>query len=241
MAGSLEGQTCVCIGGASGMGRGVAEAALALGGKVIVTSRTSERAEAAAHELGCEGKEMDLTDRENVRAFFAEFATIDHLVITAGATGRTAFDETAPDEAAAFMDAKLWATHRCLWEARPTLAAHASISLITGGYSLAATNAAGHVHIAFQAVEALARVVAVSFAPVRCNVFRPGFIDSALWDFMSESERADLREAERAKLPSGHIVSQREFGDAAVAIMQSRAITGAVIPVDGGRHLHTCD
>lgn len=229
----------LCIGGASGMGRGIAEAAIARDADVIVTSRTLEKSEKAASEIGCQGLAVDITDSSSVETLFQRVGPLDHLTITAGATGRASFHDTAPKEARAFMDAKLWATHQCLWSAKPHLKDDSSITLITGGYSTAVTDDAGHVHIAFQATEALARATAVSFAPIRCNAIRPGFVDSALWDFMEPAEREELRAQEKDRTLSGAIVSAREFGEAVVAIMTATAITGATIPVDGGRHLWT--
>ncbi|MEO1068842.1 MAG: SDR family oxidoreductase [Cyanobacteria bacterium J06638_6] len=111
------------------------------------------------------------------------------------------------------------------------------MTLITGGYAQWATANTAHVHIAFAAVEALARATAVSLAPIRCNVIRPGFVDSSLWDFLEAKERESLRKQEQQQTLTGSIVSSEDVGLAAVALMTSRAITGVVIPVDGGRHL----
>lgn len=233
----MDGKRLLCIGGASGMGRGIAEAGIEAGASVVVTARSEQKASTVAEELGCSGQAVDITDPASVSSLFARVGAIDHMAITAGATGRSSFKDTPPEDAPAFMDGKLWSTHLCIWQAREALARDGSITLITGGYASAVTDAAGHVHVAFQAVEAMARVAAVSLAPIRCNVIRPGFIDSALWDFMSDKERQVLRTSEQAKTLTGQIVSAIELGRVAVRLMMSTPITGAVIPVDGGRHL----
>lgn len=176
----MDKKTVLCIGGASGMGRGIAEAAIARGANVIITSRTPEKSKEVAAEIGCRGLSVDITDSSSVEKPVQAVGPMDYLAITAGATGRTSLSETPPEEARAFLDAKLWATHLCLWAARPYLEDDGSITLITGGYSTAVSDDAGHVHVAFQATEALARAAAVSFAPIRCNVVRPGSIDSSL-------------------------------------------------------------
>ncbi|MEM7443549.1 MAG: SDR family oxidoreductase [Pseudomonadota bacterium] len=231
----------LCIGGASGMGRGIAEAGIEAGASVTITARSPEKATAIARDLGCSGFAVDITDATSVKSLFDNVGSIDHLAITAGATGRSSFKNTVPEEARGFMDGKLWATHRCIWQAKDLLDKDGSIVLVTGGYSDAATDAAGHVHIAFQAVEAMARVAAVSLAPIRCNVIRPGFIDSALWDFMDNEDRQVLRALEQSKTLTGQIVSPIELGRVAIRLMMSTPITGAVIPVDGGRHLWTAE
>ena len=219
------------------MGRGVAEAAIAAGADVMVTSRTKAKASKAGDEIGARGLALDMGDGQSIEALFRDVGSFDHLVITAGATGRSNFAETPPSEAREFMDLKLWATHKCIWEAKAHLKNTGSITLFSGGYAAAVTSEAGHVHVAFQAIEAMARATAVALAPIRCNVIRPGFIDSALWDFMDEAERDALREQERSRTLSGEIVTPRELGDAVIAIISASAITGVTIPIDGGRHL----
>ena len=233
----LDGKAVVCIGGSGGMGRGAAQAALALGADVIVTSRSQARANQAAQDLGCRGEAIDISDDASVSGFFERVGRFSHLMITAGAIGRSGFADTPPGEATRFMDGKVWGTHRCIWYAKDKIATDGSITLITGGYSQIVDDTAGHVHTAFKAMEAMAQVAAVSLAPIRCNVIRPGFIDSDLWADLSVQERAELRDAEAQKTTIGRIVEPIEFGRFAVALMQTPIVTGAIIPVDGGRHL----
>ncbi len=64
----MDGKVVVCIGGAGGMGRGVAQAALELGADVIVTSRSQAKANQAADQLGCRGEAIDIYDGQSGRA-----------------------------------------------------------------------------------------------------------------------------------------------------------------------------
>jgi len=233
----MIGATVVCFGGSGGMGHGVAKAALEVGAEVVVTSRSQAKAEQAAHDLGCRGEAIDIYDETSVSEFFERVGRFTHLMITAGAVGRSGFSETPPSEAERFMQGKVWGTHRCIWYAKDQIDRHGSITLITGGYSQIIDDKAGHVHSAFIAMEAMAQVAAVSLAPIRWNVLRPGFIDSDLWADMPEHEREDLRQVESRRTTIGRIVDPIEFGRFAVALMQTPIVTGAVIPVDGGRHL----
>ncbi|MEO0498878.1 MAG: SDR family oxidoreductase [Pseudomonadota bacterium] len=233
----MKSKTVVCIGGSGGMGRGVAEAALELGADVVVTSRSKSKADQVARELGCRGESIDIYDETSVSDFFTRVGRFTHLMITAGAVGRSSFGETPPGEAERFMQGKVWGTHRCIWHAKDQLEADGSITLITGGYSQIIDDRAGHAHTAFRATEAMAQVAAVSLAPIRCNVLRPGFIDSDLWAEMPDDERVTLRRTEAGRTMIGRIVEPVEFGRFAVALMQTPIVTGAVIPVDAGRHL----
>lgn len=235
---SLEGERVVCVGGSSGMGLGIARQALKAGAQVVVTSRSDAKAAKSAERLDgrATGLGVDLADRDSMRRFANEVGRVDHLMITAGAVGRDDF-ETDPDEARRFMDIKLWGTQTLIYELRGKFENHASIGLLSGGYARWATKDAAQVHVAFNAIEALGRAIAISMAPIRCNVIRPGFVDTGLWDFMGDDERASLRAQEAKNAPIGRVVGPDDIGDAAVMLMRCTAINGCVIPVDGGRHL----
>lgn len=223
------------------MGLGVARVAHLAGARVIVTARMASKAEDAATSIGVGalGVRADLGDSESITSMFEAAGPIDHIMITAGAQGRSDFTTTPPGEAEAFMDGKLWANHRVVWEARNSIRPDGSITLLTGGYAQWATPDAAHVHIAFAATEALARAVAVSLAPVRCNVIRPGFVDSSMWDYLDDADRQELRASERASTLTDRIVTPEDIGDVAVALMTATSVTGVVVPVDGGRHLRS--
>lgn len=233
----MNGKRVVCIGGSGGMGRGVAKAALELGADVVVTSRSKAKADQAAEQLGCRGEPIDIYDETSVSDFFTRLGRFTHLMMTAGAVGRSGFSETPPGEAERFMQGKVWGTHRCIWHAKDQMDDDGSVTLITGGYSQIIDDKAGHVHTAFKAMEAMAQVAAVSLAPIRCNVLRPGYIDSDLWADMSADDRDELRRVETDRTMIGRVVEPIEFGRFAVALMMTPIVTGAIIPVDGGRHL----
>lgn len=97
------------------------------------------------------------------------------------------------------MNSKLWVIYRCILHARPVLYAHGSITLITGEYDQWMTYDVAQTHMAFVSVDALVQATAVSLAPIRCNVIRPGFVDSVLWDFFEAEERDVLRQHEQAQ------------------------------------------
>lgn len=219
------------------MGRGVAEVALSEGANVIVTSRSPDKAKETAEELGCRGEAVDLSDEASIKQLFKRIDVLDHMMITAGAVGRSSFIDTPPSEAPTFMNGKLWATHSCIWYGRTVMKNKGSITLITGGYAQWATPDAAHVHVAFSAIEALARATAVSLAPIRCNVIRPGFVDSSMWNYLNDTEREQLRDEEQARTLTKELVSPEDIGIVAVSLMTAPAVTGIVIPVDGGRHL----
>lgn len=96
----LSGQTALITGGSSGIGRSVAEGLMALGSKVIVTSRSTDRAEAAAAELesasnkgSAIGLALDTGSFESVLTLVdqikADTSSLDMVLNNAGALSDT--------------------------------------------------------------------------------------------------------------------------------------------------------
>jgi len=120
---SLGGKTVVVIGGASGVGFAVAEAALAAGAEVVVGSSRAANVEAAVARLGAgaSGSAVDVTDEASVASFFERLGRFDHLAFTAGDWGASFFAPTRELDLAAAregLDVRFWgalavAKHAC--------------------------------------------------------------------------------------------------------------------------------
>lgn len=237
---TFAGQSALVIGGSSGMGRGAARAFAARGGDVVVTSRTAERIPAAvdavrsglapadgASRLGTvSGVVCDLADETSVRRAVAEPARIDHLVVTA-APGQGVTDRE-------FFDGKFWGSQVACAAAAGRLPEDGSILLVSGGLAVRPVPGQWSVTCAFAAVEALARALAVELAPRRVNCIRPGLFDTASWAGMDPAERERFFADTTATLPAGRPATEEDFGDAAVALLTARYVTGQVVVVDGG-------
>jgi NAD(P)-dependent dehydrogenase (short-subunit alcohol dehydrogenase family) len=83
---SLEGETIVVLGGSSGIGLATAQAAATEGADVIIASGNQKRIDTALNTLpaNSRGFAVDLSQEENIREFFGQLGTLDHLVYTAG-------------------------------------------------------------------------------------------------------------------------------------------------------------
>lgn len=62
--------------------------------------------------LGCRGEVIDIYDEFSVTKVFKRVGNFTHLMMTAGAVGRSSFSITPPGGAERFMQGKLWGTHR---------------------------------------------------------------------------------------------------------------------------------
>lgn len=82
----LTGKRVVVVGGKTGIGLGIAQAAHAAGASVTVASRRSTSA--ADHPVLAPFKQLvlDIGDEDAVRAAFASIESLDHLLIAAGPT-----------------------------------------------------------------------------------------------------------------------------------------------------------
>ncbi|MEM8535584.1 MAG: SDR family oxidoreductase [Chloroflexota bacterium] len=233
----LQDSIVLCIGGSNATMRGVATAISAAGAQIIITDPSTKNAQHIAEELGCIGEQADIAEEVGVRRLFKHTGSITHLLIMIDPIGYSNIFDMPFDGASLFMDRKLWVIYRCILHAHPVLCSHGSITLITSEYDQWTTYDVAQTHLASVSVDALVQATATSLAPIRCNVIRPGFVDSVLWDFFAAEEREVLRQHEQAQTLTGTLVSPQDIGTVAVALMTASAVTGVVIPVDGGKHL----
>lgn len=97
----LEGKSVLVVGGSSGIGYGVAQAALKQGAKVTIASRSTEKLEAAVAKLGktAQGATLDTGDANALEGFFSKHEAFDHVFCSAAST-RVAAVRELPLEAA---------------------------------------------------------------------------------------------------------------------------------------------
>jgi NAD(P)-dependent dehydrogenase (short-subunit alcohol dehydrogenase family) len=124
------GKKIVIIGGSSGVGLGVAAAALKAGADVLIVGRSPEKVQAAQRTLGADRSvrslAVDMTKEAEVARMFDEVGAFDHLVSTAGTPPPgDPIDRTDIDAVGRFIDNKLIGAIM--------LAKHAVRTLRTGG------------------------------------------------------------------------------------------------------------
>jgi NAD(P)-dependent dehydrogenase (short-subunit alcohol dehydrogenase family) len=234
MVSSLSGKTVIVIGGSSGIGAAVAQAAIARGAHVVLAGRRLT----SGIEKGARSEPVDVTDSASLQRLFETVGHFDHLVYTSGPSVRAKpLIETDLDEAQENFNVKLWGALRAIQQALPFLNEHGSISLTSGqlGRKLApgqfiktGINAA---------TEALGKQLAKELAPRRVNVISPGVIDTPAYGGLAQEQRVAMFANAGGALPVGRVGQAEDVAAGYVLAMENSFITGSIIDIDGGGQL----
>lgn len=227
-------RSVLVTGGNRGIGRAIAEAFLAAGDQVAVTSRTGEAPE-GAFAVPCE-----LTDAASVDAAFTAVeehqGPVEVLVANAGITRDTLIMRMDEDDWNAVLDTNLTGSFRVAKRAsmgmlklrRGRIVFVSSVVGLLGspGQTNYAASKSGLVGLA----RSLAREV--GSRSITANVVAPGFIETDMTAVLPEEQQQSYRD----QIPLKRMGSAAEVADAVVwlAAEKSGYVTGAVIPVDGG-------
>ncbi len=235
---SLSQKTVIVIGGSSGMGLATAEAALAEGANVTVTGRTRQWLDdARAQSQGRLGTAaIDAGDEAAMASFFAGFAQIDHVYVTAAEllyAPMKAADSAKTLKGA--LDTRFWGCFYTAKHAAPRMPPDGSLTFTTGTATRKPIPGGGVVTASCGAVEAFARSMAVDLAPIRVNTVAPGLIATPLHERRLGKERTEKRFAEMAaRLPLKRVGRSEDIADAVLFLMRNQFITGITLTVDGG-------
>ena len=238
----LTGKVAVVTGSSRGLGYAIAQAMIAHGATVVVSSENADDTAAAAAELGAIGIPCDVSDDAAITALVAEmvsrFGGIDILVSNAGIQGGPSadpLDMTVFDRVIAVnMRSMAVLTKHALphMAGRPgaSVTLMASISAVRGNARIDAYA------LAKAAVAQLARNIAVQWGPrgVRANAIAPGLIDTKL----AEHLKADAAFMERRMqmTPLRRMGQPHEIAGVAVFLASPAGgfVNGQVIVADGG-------
>ena len=243
---SLEGQTAIVTGGASGIGLATAEMLAGLGANLVIADLDEATGREAAGRLGAKGRETvfvrtDVAEAGDVTALMeaatGRFGSLEILMHFAGiGVERHALDTTL-DEWNRVIAVNLTGSFLVMQAAGAAMVEARYGRIVS--MSSAAGERGGTGRTAYGAskggVAAMTRVMAMEWAPfgVTVNTLAPGAIDTALVRRMHDAE---TRRAYLQGIPIDRYGEPQEVAAAAVclALPQSGYITGVTLPVDGG-------
>ena len=231
MPDKLQDQRVVVIGGTSGIGFAVAEAAKAAGASVFVASRTRAKVDAAVARLGpgAEGATVDTGDEADVERFFAGAGAFDHLVYTAGDWDGRPADQWDLESNQWIFRIRFWGALRAIKYAKSAITPGGSITLTDGAAGRKPRRGAAITAAGAMAIEHLVPGLAVDLAPIRVNCVCPGII---LTEAVRMPDDVLRRMTERQPIPRAG--TPAECAEAYLYFMRGTYTTGHVLVVDGG-------
>jgi NAD(P)-dependent dehydrogenase (short-subunit alcohol dehydrogenase family) len=244
----FSGRNVFVAGGTSGINLGIAQAFAARGARLTVISRSPDRVAAAVESLKAAGGEMlgfnaDVRDAAAVSAALGgahqAFGEIDVLVSGAAGNFPAPALGMSPNGFKAVIDIDLIGTFNVLRSAHQFLRKPgASIINISAPQAIHATPLQAHVCAAKAGVDMLTRVLCLEWGSdgIRINSIIPGGISDT--EGMARlAPTPEAKEAFRGVVPLGRFGTKEDVANLALFLASPLAsyITGAVIPVDGGR------
>lgn len=244
----LRDRVVLVTGGAQGIGRGVAQAVLAAGGKVMIGDIDVEAGEACLAEWedgdAAAFRELDVASETSVSRFVSaaqkHFGAVHGLVNNAG----VADPHSGPLEALSLkqwrqrlgvnLDGALLCAKHALPHLRQVQGAVVNIASTRALQSEPHTEAYA---ASKGALLAFTHALAISAGPdVRVNAISPGWIVTDAWRKPSQRQPPPLSASDHSQHPVGRAGTPEDIGALAVFLLSSQAgfITGENFVADGG-------
>lgn len=244
---SLEGKTALITGGSRGIGLAIAKTFIDAGARVIITARNEETLREAASSLGPNAIALpcDNSDTDAIAAMVEAASRISSLDILVNNAGNGDYYKRAeyvtPQEFDEVMSVNLRGTYFCSVEfakrafkdLRP--GSIINISSMTGVTPLERLGVYG---ASKAGIHQVTRVMALEWAGrnVRVNAIAPGWVETG---FTTELFASRWGEKLRNDVPMARFATVDDLTGLVLYLASdaSAYMTGAIIPIDGGRGL----
>lgn len=233
-AAAPEPRSVLITGGNRGIGRAIAEAFLAQGDKVAVTTRSGGAPEGAL-EI-----KADITDPAQVDAAFAAaeqaHGPVEVLVANAGITADTLLLRMSDEDWSSVIDTNLTGSFRLAKRAAKSMLRLKRGRIIFISSVVGLLGSPGQVNYAASkaGLVGMARSMAreLGSRSITTNVVAPGYVETDMTAVLSDDQKSAIR----TQIPLGRYARPEEVAAAVtwLADPSSGYVTGAVIPVDGG-------
>lgn len=247
--GRLTNKIALITGGASGLGKGVAQRFVEEGATTVITD-INEQGQVIAESLGANFLEQDVRSEQGwqqvITAVVERHGRLDVLVNNAGIFTSCPVDETSLDEWQRVLDVNLTGVFLgCKYAVR-------QMKRNSGGAAGSIINLSSVVGLRGQlggsaygaskgGVRLLTKTVALENARlgIRCNSIHPGVIDTPIMDplFAAVDDPVAMRARIEQSLPIGYMGDPvRDIGNLALFLASDESvyITGAEMVADGG-------
>jgi 3-oxoacyl-[acyl-carrier protein] reductase len=227
-------RSVLVTGGNRGIGRAIAEAFVALGDQVSVTSRSGEAPD-GAFAVPCEVTESASVD-EAFTSVEAHQGPVEVLVANAGITRDTLLLRMSDDDWSDVLDTNLSGSYRVAKRAAKGMLRlrRGRIILISSVVGLLGSPGQVNYAASKSGLVGMARSIAreLGSRSITANVVAPGFIETDMTAALPDEQQA----AYRGQIPLGRMGTAAEVANAVTWLASDAAgyVTGAVIPVDGG-------
>jgi 3-oxoacyl-[acyl-carrier protein] reductase len=221
-------------GGNRGIGRAIAEAFVANGDKVAVTTRSGGAPEGTL-DIRC-----DITDAGQVEAAFAQIeeahGPVEVLVANAGITADTLLLRMTEDDWSSVIDTNLTGSFRLAKRASKGMLRLRRGRIVFISSVVGLLGSAGQVNYAASksGLVGMARSIAreLGSRSITANVVAPGFIETDMTGVLDDDQKAAIK----SQVPLSRFGSVDDIAGTVLWLTGPGAayVTGAVIPVDGG-------
>jgi 3-oxoacyl-[acyl-carrier protein] reductase len=227
-------RSVLVTGGNRGIGRGIAEAFVALGDKVAVTTRNGGAPEGTL-DVRC-----DVTDPAQVEAAFAQaeeaHGPVEVLVANAGITADTLLLRMSEEDWGSVIDTNLSGSYRLAKRAAKGMLRLRRGRIVFVSSVVGLMGNPGQVNYAASkaGLVGMARSIAreLGSRSITANVVAPGFVETDMTDALTDEQQAAIKQ----NVPLQRYAQVDEVAAAVTWLASDGAayVTGAVIPVDGG-------
>ena len=237
---SFDGTTVLITGATSGIGRAAAERVAREGAQVIVSGRDQTRGEevvAGIEQAGDKARFIaaDLSSEQSIDTLVQSAGQVDVLVTSGGVFPFGPTHETSRQTVEEVLSINVAATFQLVGKLAPLMAERGGGAIINVSTMVAAFGMPGMAAYGASkaAVSNLTQAWAAEYAPaVRVNAISPGPTRTPGTEPMG-----DQLDQLGSTVPLGRPASAEEIAAAIVYLASDDAsyITGAILPVDGGR------
>lgn len=234
-ASESQGRSVLVTGGNRGIGLAVAEAFLAAGDRVAVTSRSGEGGPEGALTVAA-----DVTDAASVDAAFRQVeeahGPVEVLVANAGITNDQLLLRMTEEDFTSVVDTNLTGSFRVVQRATKGMMRLKRGRIVLVSSVVGLLGSPGQVNYAASksGLVGMARSITRELGArgVTANVVAPGYIDTEMTRALDE----ELKKQYKKSIPAGRFADPAEVAGVVrwLASDEAAYVSGAVIPVDGG-------